>query len=289
MEEDINILDTFTEVIVNNIDKDDLSNFYRNMSDLTYKRKIINPHFSFFSTTAGIYNSKKNMVSIYQNKKSIIFHELLHVASSKYEDNIRKEGLSINPFGNKIIGTGINEGYTELLASRLFNIDSEVCYGYQYQLLVAQKLEQILGEEYIKRYYFNANLPGLIDDLCLYDSKEKVLEFLNSCDYLINSLNQLSLFFIKKRKIINNLAIVDDFLLNSFIKKEYYLYKDRKITREELLEKIFIFSNSLPDCIYKGESLSTDGDITIDFLNNIFQEEDKKLIEAFKLIRIKEE
>ena len=287
MEEDINILDTFTEVIVNNIDKDDLSNFYRNMNGLTYKRKVINPHFSIFSTTAGIYDSKKNEVSIYQNKESIIFHELLHAASSKYENDIKKEGLSINSPGNKIIGTGINEGYTELLASRLFDIKSEVCYGYQYQLLVVQKLEQILGEEYIKRYYFNANLPGLIDDLCLYNSKEKVLEFLNSCDYLINSLNQLILFFIKRRKVIKNLAIVDDFLLESFIKKEYSLYRDKKITKKELLEKIFIFSDSLPDCIYKDESLSTDGKVTTDFLNSIFQKEDKELIDEYKLIRVK--
>ena len=207
----------FVETMEANYDKEDLQNLYRNVESL----KII--YFNIFNRiytqelfSAGTYDYK-NIIHIDRNYlKLSINHELLHMASTKRkEDGTMCIGFRMYDKKNRL-STALNEGYTSLLAERLFG--EEVFYSYEY--LIAVALEEILGKKAMGKYYLNGDLDGLIDELSKYSSKQDVYDFLNCIKYAAYNYVSDDSTLIKD--------IIISFMLKVFVNKnkdkETFLY-----------------------------------------------------------------
>lgn len=108
-----------------------------------------------------------------------IYHELLHCASAERKNNIEYCGFQIRLLDiNGEIGRGLNEGYTELLSERYFNVSAT----YWFERVFAIQLEKIVGEDFLKENYFNHNLQAIRDKLAEYSSKEAVSNFIYNWD-----------------------------------------------------------------------------------------------------------
>ncbi len=285
MEKSNGYLTNFENIISNNIDKDDLSNFYRNIKTLVFKIKAFNPNVSFWTTVTGNYDSKKNKINVYEASDDIIYHELLHMASSFYQKGIWREGFFLRDSNVKSLGVGLNEGYTELLARRLFNIDSKVCNGYEYQVYIVRLLERIIGKDYMQRYYFNANLPGLIDDLSQYNSQEDIIKFLHNTDYILNVLDKAAVF--RKNQVCSILTKINEFLSKTYMKKMYLEYQAGTISRKNMLTKIALFNNQLIDDSEKEDEYTiTNVEDTSNYMSQVIN--DRSLVNEYKLIKVKQ-
>ncbi len=285
MESNNKYLDHFVDGIRNNIDADNLSNMNRNLATLDYRVRKINPYISFNSVVSGVYDSKKNRIDIFEENEAIIYHELLHMASSIYKNKKRYEGLcdmSLD-IDNRIIGIALNEGYTEVLARRLFNINSTVCNGYEYAVYIAQLLEIIIGKDNMERYYFNANLPGLIDDLSKYNSLNQVIDFIEACDFVLGSLDKSFIKF-RREAVWTKLGEINKFLSTTYARKMYNLYKQKSISKEVLIKEMFKYNSLLVDDRYE---ITTQEDIN-GYLRELFGLSDKSILKEYKLIRVKD-
>ena len=86
--------------------------------------------------------------------------------------------------GKKIIATGINEGYTQLLAERYFGESKDILKAYSCEKSIAEKLEMIVGKEKMQSLYLNANLYGLIQELKQYEDENTIMQFISDVDFL---------------------------------------------------------------------------------------------------------
>lgn len=111
--------------------------------------------------------------------------EFLHLASSYYD---KENKTAFCGFRQKSIGSGINEGYTELLASRIYNEDNKITAYYE-EVKIAKLLEFFFDNpKDIENLYFNCNLSGLISYLENYAERSEIIKILLDIDY-INSLS----------------------------------------------------------------------------------------------------
>lgn len=133
--------------------------------DLTVKR-------GWFSLTAGgYYQIRKNLLKYYEKKS--LGHEFLHMASS-YTDKEKDIDISGFHFTKKrfSIGRGINEGYTELLASRIYNKKNKVS-SYQNLVPIVEMIELFFDDAIdMRKLYFSGNLAGVIHKLQEYGIAE---------------------------------------------------------------------------------------------------------------------
>ena len=240
----------FADVVINNFSAEDLTNFYNNINDLkTRSKKFSIQNLILRSKTAGQYDPKKNEITIDDDTaETTIYHELFHMASSTYKDGIRYSGfyqVSLKP-GVASLGQGLNEGYTELLSQRYFTPDSSVTGAYEYQVFIAEKLEQIIGKEKMQSLYLNSNLKGLIDELKQYVSEEEIMKFISNTDFLVNHMDDKKLQLFKKNMIGNCLKSINRFVIICYSKKLQQQVKDGEISsNDEILQKLAEFISSL--------------------------------------------
>lgn len=148
----------------------------------------------------GMYSVKDKIINIYtQNNKPILYHELLHAASSDFSYNVC--GFSTSLENNYPFGIGLNEGYTELLNGRLFNLNS---YSYLHLQKLAELIEMFYeNKEDMITDYFNADIFGLIGELLKSMSLEEAIDIIidiDECFYY----DQIDTNYINlKQKIIN--------------------------------------------------------------------------------------
>ena len=107
-----------------------------------------------------------------------IFHELLHMASTRIKDGKDYCGFDLD----SIIGTGINENYTDYLLEKYFIKEQE----YDRKRLLLDELELIVGEEKLEDMYFKADLPSLIKELSKYNETKDVIKLIYDYDSLYN-------------------------------------------------------------------------------------------------------
>ena len=111
------IINDFIVILKKNFPEEYLKNFYNNINELKVKNKGL-------KLSNGQYKIDKNQILIRKNIKvseirGIIYHELFHMSSSAYKKGRRYSGFSQRTKSRKmVVGNGINEGYTELLAHR---------------------------------------------------------------------------------------------------------------------------------------------------------------------------
>ena len=195
-----------------------LVNFYNNINRLVVeayepkrKRLIINK----LSRTVGTYNAIRNKISIEKDYIKIsIFHELLHLASSRYVDGWLYGGFEqISSDNSFAIGRGLDEGYTQLLAERYFGYIEGVKGSYPYLVRVARILEDIVGADKMTSLYLRADLPGLINELKEYASEDEISKFLSALDFVEKFLIDPPGLPFEDTLITQSLVTINEFLL----------------------------------------------------------------------------
>lgn len=202
----------FEKELIKNINNEDLNMLYNNLKTLKSKGSIFFLQYLQLRFIGGYYSAKKNKVNILHFiKDEVINHELLHMASSTYDENQKISYSGFCQFNNKsksCIGRALNEGYTELLNDRYFDGCNIVAPSYNVCKFFATKLEEIIGKEEMQSAYFNANLPKLIMELEKYDSQKNIIKFIKSLDYFLKYIdinNSIILLPPIKSKLKNNI------------------------------------------------------------------------------------
>ena len=151
-------------------------------------------------STIGKYRPSENKIFLYDNKKTTINHELLHVSSSNTDcDTVgfNKIYSENNDLKYSEIGRGLNEGYTELLNNR---ISTERSYSYILLNKIAFLIELLFENKTdMKDHYFNSNVEGIIYELSKYIEKEEIIELLIDIDELYHTKSILMYYIIKKK------------------------------------------------------------------------------------------
>lgn len=229
-------------------------NFYNNLSTLKVqlnldKTKILKNFYSF-----GIYDAKENKIIIdsYAIKKFLkknninviyfneyinlfLYHELMHMASSKKDGNIYYSGFDKYPVNiTELYSRSLTEGYTEYLACSYYNTFN---HFYYIDMKITNMLMCILGNDVIAYSYYNtlgvALLIQKLNEVCPNEDVDKLFETIN---YRYSErFNEDNVYFI---------PLIQNILVNIFIEK---INNDilSGVTYEELMPCINFFKESL--------------------------------------------
>ncbi len=246
----------FNEVMTTNFKDKDLYNYYNNIRSLNIKeKKFTIENFIFRSIISGSYNSRKNEICIISEGKELtLYHELFHMASSRYKNRVKYSGFhqSSIKMGIFSFGEGINEGYTELLSKRYFKNDILVSDSYEYLTFVAEKLEEIIGKDKMQSLYLNSNLKGLINELEKYIKEDEIMIFISDTDFLVNHLDDIKVKTNEKDRINKCLKNVNRFLIICYSKKLQRIKKIFGLSYSKFIENISIFISELTSGIKIG-------------------------------------
>lgn len=261
----------FIKGMVTNFKEEDLQNFFNNINSLnieTFKKKKKKFHNYY---TIGTYDTDLNTVYITKENVDIsIYHELFHMASTKLsDDGVTRTGFHYeNKYGN--IGTGINEGYTSLLSKRYFE---DTKYGYNYELVIAEKLEEIIGKEKMESLYLNANLYGLINELKKYEDEKEIMKFIYNIDFITSIVGDRKRNSLGRKYLQDSIYSASNFLIKCFLKKRLNEFDKKEIPYEVLEGSIFNYIEEL-DLRFKIEKEKysyINKDSVIDMLNNMIE------------------
>ena len=222
-----------------------LVNFYNNINNLIITNEEL-------EGKGGRYNSRTNILEY--DSESSIYHELFHMASSIYKDNISYCGFhQASKKYNINIGKGINEGYTEILTHRFFEKNIYKKYkAYENEQDIVSKLEKIVDQERMELLYLNANFYGLISELKKYVSEEEAMSFITMVDFYSTYINSKEQLPFKVNMIKFYYKSISEFLIKAYINKL------KKLLNDGLIDIIY-FKNELSSFIS-----SIKGEITID-------------------------
>lgn len=161
-------------IIENNIDKNNLNNLYSNLKNVKIKKNFL----LLLMGIKGQYSSDKNILSYSINGS--IEHEIIHLASAHYdkENNICQSGF-INYEKKLTFGRAINEGYTDLIARRLFG---KRTMFYNEEVRLTKFIELLFDKKELEGFYFNNDIINLINILGIYFGREGAIKFILSFD-----------------------------------------------------------------------------------------------------------
>lgn len=233
-------LKIFSDTLLQRVNNDDLTCFYNNINRLTVVKTNLKNEY-----VRGTYDPN-NIIVVGSDYKETIFHELTHMASTKVSKDTIYNGF-VQLKKGKIIGLGLTEGYTQLETKRNFG-EYGVLDAYGLLSYYCELLEGILGENFVKRCYYNADLYTLVDELKKYTRIDEIMKFLNDMDYLKKVLyskkNQFKNKFIAKR-IVLTIKRINAFLLKIFM-ITLLRYKDKGLIDESKYNELLVdFVNGL--------------------------------------------
>lgn len=209
-------IEEFAKVLIENFPEDSLTNLYNNINELVLRRNPL----ILFELCNGCYDTRKNKISFITS--SVLNHELFHMASSipKYH---------IVGFRNNGVGTGLNEGYTEVLTNRYFKVKKKLFPVYVFERETMKNLEMIIGKEKMESLYLKADLKGLITEMQKYRTIEEITKFISNLDYI--SQHAEFTLGVKSKYIETPAREVQDFLINAYTTKV-----KQQVERNELQE-----------------------------------------------------
>lgn len=233
------IIITFLRGIKNNFSQEDLTIFFNNLKDLKIEKKD-----KTLLGNSATYNAREKVITIAgDNYTEDIYHELFHVASSFVQNDTIYSGFFQGCYKrNKTIGRGLTEGYTQLLAERYFGDVTKKYYAYE--VYVSKVLEKVIGKDVMEKQYINANLPGLINELAKYSSKEDIICFLNDLDFAVKYRYPRSIGLVKHDVLLKVFKNITYFLIKVYIKKLVSLVNNED-DYQLFNERIWLFVNSL--------------------------------------------
>ena len=249
-----NIILNFANYMIENIDDENLTNFYNNINNLSVNFDTT------YSHTSGEYSAVNNTIDLdtktIEKVDKTLPHELFHLSSTYYDKNNK---ICYSGFGQfkkgLLIGLGLTEGYTELLTERYINPNlntntntNEDLYKYPYSVetLLSESIEEIVGQEKMTELYFKSDLMSLIKILEKYTSSREIVNFIRKLDYIYSSIfmgNTIPVyetpFFIK--------TIMDEVLFTKLlaINKMKEDIKIGKITIDEYNDDIDFFIDNI--------------------------------------------
>ena len=213
-------INKFIEALHNNFSEEMLLYFYRNIGSLDTQIMTKENDSTKSAVIVGSYRGDKNRMKVVdETDESTIFHELFHLASSYYDSRTKMSYCGFkqnNRSASYNIGTGINEGYTQLLTNRYTEEDP---YSYPKETRIAEIIESVIGKENMQKHYFMGNLKGLIDELAKYKSKEEVMKFIQMIDFNLEYRYQKSLLPSKDKKLENSKQYIEKFMLDICLNK----------------------------------------------------------------------
>lgn len=132
----------------------------------------------------GNYSGTENLIKYVTKKGNVIGHEILHMASYMYNENTGTHHYGfMQQKGEAKIGMGLNEGYTELLAARLYN--SGKVTSYPRLVRIVKLLEEFFpNPQAMSHCYFTCNLPAFIQNLERYCTRDEIKDILLRLDEL---------------------------------------------------------------------------------------------------------
>lgn len=217
--------------------EENLKTVYRNLKTLKVKKGYI----SLILGIAGSYNPKKNQMC-YQLKNAI-GHEFLHMSASYYDPKSKEHHVGFSQRKKlTVIGRGLDEGYTELLASRIYNKNHKVD-AYHNEVRVAKLFELFFDNpKEMENYYFNHNLPGFIHHMEQYAPREEIIKLLQEIDelHILSSLlSPISIYKLVKIEM-----------------KLYGWFRLKNKNPQKLAEfEQIIQENKIASCVFKKQKI----------------------------------
>ena len=136
------------------------------------------------------YDNKKNIIYIQEEQLNLgllednLYHELFHMLTSRNKHQIEYIGFQ----KNGVFGKGINEGYTQVLCKRYFNLETG---GYQVEEIISRSLEYIVSKSLMENFYSKAKFNELISEIAKYNNDiNETYRLLSDIDILLK-LNPL--------------------------------------------------------------------------------------------------
>ena len=219
----------FAKILQDNFNKEDLANFYYNVSylHLVLADKILSRN----NNVLGLYEPLSNTL-VYNNKSShvnlIMFHELFHMAGTYLTPDAIYSGFwvrGLNKFKKVNIGNCLNEGYTQLLTEKYYHSETRensehqsLASAYIMAMYISISIEQIVGREKMGKFYLNANLKGLINELEKYVPLTEIQKFLIISDTLYQMCFGLGAI-INPRKFKQYFKEINDFCIKAYMQK----------------------------------------------------------------------
>ncbi len=209
----------------------DLTYFKRNLGKLNIKENNL---LTFLNQSTALYfvNSHKIIISQYAQELDI-YHELFHALN-----------CTLSNKNNPKLGTGFEEGYTEILTYRYFKSNLEDYIGdspYVPLIYLVKYLEKIIGKNKMELYYSKNYTSCLIEDLRTYLNSKEIKDLfkdLNFIAYFIDNIVFKNLVNIKINKI-------RDLLIYMAREKWLKAYQKGEISEKVYLLKIKHFIKSL--------------------------------------------
>lgn len=267
----------FVNTIVDKVPASNLINFYNNINGMKIKNSGFIFSKLFGKNTMGGYISLTNTIYVKGKYSTSIYHELFHLCSSIIANKIDYSGFSQHNVRRlKKIGNGINEGYTEILTRRYFSdmdgINSP--FVYPIERYFVYNLETIVGQKKMENLYFNANLPGLIDELKQYESVDKIINFIRGVDFLNIHMDDGKITFWKNKLIIKKMREINIFLISCYTKKTIKEFNEGLIDEKEFEEKVKTYISDVGECMWLGTKMFKffEEDDVINILNDVFKE-----------------
>ncbi|MBR5370316.1 MAG: hypothetical protein IK137_03320 [Bacilli bacterium] len=224
----------------------DLTNFYNNINELKVKEKnLLGLWLATGVGAVGLYLAKSNSILVHSklnNKETnkVLFHELLHMASTVIKDGVRYTGFCQKRVKNgiSIIGKGLNEGYTQLLTERYCK-GPDICGpSYKQTLKIMIFLEKAIGKEKVERLYFKADLPGLIKEMGKYVDKHEIARFISGTDFIYTYFSSSIKMRKKEEMIKEKFKDVYTILLKMNIRRLKLDYESNLISEEKMISEI---------------------------------------------------
>ncbi len=222
----------------------DLTYFYKNIKTLKIKDLVGRVK----TNILGSYYVGHNEIILYNDYLKSIYHELFHMASSCYRDDVYYSGFSQN--GEHDIGRGLNEGYTELLTRRYFGGFVDFVPAYEEEVRIAKYIEKIVGQFKMESCYLRANLIGLIRELRFYLTETEVTDLITDIDkmhYLNNSDNSQDYSSLLHLEYLKNIYFT---IFRAYARKLCFEIEDRIVMEsaidteiKKFVEEDYIFSD----------------------------------------------
>ena len=200
------------------------NSFYKNISNLKieYLDRNVKNH---LCVVLSSYDVSNNTILISdKTTNSSVFHELFHIASTKYDLGDVYSGFSqINE--SVSIGYGLTEGYTELLNQRYFGKSNTSHLSYSFEKNAASCIEKTINKDKMEYLYFDSDLLGLIENLSHYNTRGNVMKFLADLDFVNKYINCSNLNVLEEKLILKSMRSITDFLIVTYVSKLIYSLK----------------------------------------------------------------
>ena len=223
-------LTPYVKKMVNNFDENLLKDMYRNLSNVRFKKRRL----LLIAGIGGMFDAKNNSITYSLN--SSVGHELLHLSSSCYYPKTKERHVGFKQQrGMASIGRGLNEGYTELLASRIFNKNGNV-ESYYKEVRIAKLFEFFFDDPRdMQKYYFRHNLPGFILYMQKYIPRKELINILLNLDY-VNALSLASPVITAYKNVKISMELYKYFLKTNPSREKRLAFE--KVLRENKLVEL---------------------------------------------------